>query len=87
VFHLYILLIYDRSKKGKKMQLATISSKFQISVPKKIREKLGIKPGQQFIFVLKGECLELVPKRNMNDIRGSLAHANTKDIRDRSDRK
>ncbi len=69
------------------MQIATISSKFQISVPKKIREQLGIKPGQQFIFLLKGECLELVPKRDMKEMRGSLAGANTKNIRDRSDRK
>lgn len=68
------------------MQIATISSKFQISVPKKIREQLHIKPGQQFIFVLKGECLELVPKRNLKDMRGILSGANTKDIRDRGGR-
>ena len=68
------------------MQLATISSKFQISVPKKIREQLHIKPGQQFIFVLKGKCLELVPKRDIKDMRGSLAKASTTETRDRSDR-
>ncbi len=68
------------------MYIATISSKFQISVPKKIREKLHIKPGQQFIFVLKGECLELVPKRDIKDVRGILAGANTKNVRDRGER-
>ena len=68
------------------MQVATISSKFQISVPKKIREQLHIKPGQQFIFVLKGECLELVPKRNIKDMKGILKGANTKNIRDREER-
>lgn len=68
------------------MQVATISSKFQISVPKKIREQLHIKPGQQFIFVLKGECLELVPKRNIKEMRGILKGANTKNIRDRGER-
>ena len=68
------------------MQIATISSKFQISVPKKIREQLHIKPGQQFIFILKGECLELVPKRDIKDMKGVLAGANTKNIRDRDDR-
>lgn len=68
------------------MHIATISSKFQISVPKKIREQLHIKPGQQFIFVLRGECLELVPKRSMSDMKGILAGANTKNTRDRGER-
>lgn len=68
------------------MQIATISSKFQISVPKKIRDQLHIKPGQQFIFVLKGECLELVPKRDIKDMRGILSGANTKNVRDRGER-
>lgn len=68
------------------MHIATISSKFQISVPKKIREQLHIKPGQQFIFILKGECLELVPKRDIKNVRGILAGVDTKNIRDRNDR-
>ncbi|HEX4045261.1 MAG TPA: AbrB/MazE/SpoVT family DNA-binding domain-containing protein [Gammaproteobacteria bacterium] len=68
------------------MFTATISSKFQISVPKKIREQLHIKPGQQFIFVLKGDCLELVPKRDIKGVRGILKGANIKSVRDRSDR-
>jgi AbrB family looped-hinge helix DNA binding protein len=68
------------------MYIATISSKFQISVPKKLREQLDIKPGQQFIFIAKGNCLELVPKRTIKELRGLLKGANTKNIRDRDDR-
>lgn len=68
------------------MYIATISSKFQISIPKKIREELHIKSGQQFIFIAKGNCLELVPKRNIKDLRGSLSGTNTNNIRDRDDR-
>ena len=68
------------------MHIATISSKFQISVPKKIRDQLHIKPGQQFIFVTKGDCLELVPKRDIKEFRGLLAGANKQNIRDRDDR-
>jgi AbrB family looped-hinge helix DNA binding protein len=69
------------------MHIATISSKFQISIPKKIREQLHIKPGQQFIFIAKGECLEIVPKRDIKEMKGILAGANTQNIRDRSERK
>lgn len=68
------------------MQIATISSKFQISVPKKMREQLHIKVGQQFIFIPKGNCLELVPKKNMNELKGILSGVDTNHIRDRSDR-
>jgi len=68
------------------MNIATISTKFQICVPKKIREQLHIKPGQQYILIPKGDCLELVPKHNIKNFRGILAGANTKNIRDRDDR-
>jgi len=69
------------------MYIATISSKFQISIPKKIREQLHIKPGQQFIFIAKGEGLEIVPKRDIKEMKGVLAGANTQHVRDRSERK
>ena len=68
------------------MYIATISSKFQICVPKRIRDQLHIKVGQQFIFIAKGNCLELVPKRDMNEMRGLLAGTNTENVRDRSER-
>lgn len=68
------------------MHTATVSSKYQILVPKKIREQLDIKPGQQFIFITKGEGLELIPKKELKELRGVLIGANTSNIRDRKDR-
>lgn len=68
------------------MQTATISAKFQICIPKKIRDQLHITPGQEFFFIAKGNCLELVPKREMKDFRGILKGANLDNIRDRSDK-
>lgn len=68
------------------MNIATISSKFQICVPKKIRDQLHIKPGQQFVMIAKGDCLELVPKRGIQELRGILTGANTENTRDRDDR-
>lgn len=65
---------------------ATVSSKYQIAIPKKIREQLLIKPGQQFIFITKGHCIELVMKRGLQDVKGLLAGANTSHVRDRNDR-
>lgn len=69
------------------MQTATISAKFQICIPKHIRDTMDIQPGQVYIFLTKGDCIELVPKRNINDLRGLLKGANVQDVRDRSDNK
>jgi len=55
-------------------------------MPKKIREQLHIKADQQFIFIPRGESLQLVPKRDIKEMRGIMAGANTDNIRDRDDR-
>ena len=39
----------------------TVSTKFQIVIPKKIREAYDIKPGQKWEFVPIGDGLRLVP--------------------------
>lgn len=68
------------------MHTATLTSKFQLSIPKAIREKLKLEAGQQFIFVTKGETITMVPRRGMNEIRGLLNGANPEGYRDRQDR-
>lgn len=68
------------------MQTATLSSKFQISIPKKIREHLHLKAGQKFVFVTKGNIIHLVPQMSISDALGVFKGANTKEYRDRKDR-
>ena len=68
------------------MQTATLTSKFQLCIPKAIRERLGLKAGQQFVFVTVGESIQLVPRRDIQDLRGLLRGADTGDVRDRRDR-
>ncbi|MDY6764559.1 MAG: AbrB/MazE/SpoVT family DNA-binding domain-containing protein [Halobacteria archaeon] len=41
---------------------ATVTSKGQVTIPKKIRDKLGIKSGTEVTFILRGEEAILVPK-------------------------
>lgn len=65
---------------------ATLSSKFQICIPKPLREALHIKAGQQFIFIAYGNTIQLVPKRNLEDVRGIMIGANQSNIRDRNNR-
>jgi AbrB family looped-hinge helix DNA binding protein len=65
---------------------ATLSSKFQISIPKPIRDELGLKAGQRFLFVIKGNLIQLVPARGLKEMSGVLKGADTSNIRDRHDR-
>lgn len=68
------------------MHSATLSSKFQICIPKELREELHIKAGQTFIFIPHGNSIQLVPDRDMKEIRGIMAGSNIINIRDRQDR-
>lgn len=66
------------------MSIATLSSKFQISIPKDIREAMDFKAGQQLTFLRVGKSLRLVRVRKMEDFIGMTKGANTDDYRDRS---
>jgi AbrB family looped-hinge helix DNA binding protein len=68
------------------VQTATLTSKFQICIPKSIRERLGLKAGQQFVFVTVGESIQLVPRRDIQELRGLLRGADKADVRNRRDR-
>ena len=69
------------------MSIATLSSKFQISIPKDIREAMDFKAGQQLNFLRVGKSLRLVRVRKMEDFIGMTKGANTDDYRDRSTRR
>ena len=68
------------------MSTATLSSKFQISVPKDVREALGLKPGQKLAFINTGTGMRLVPQPAVQDLVGIARGANTDGLRDRDER-
>ena len=68
------------------MNTATLSSKFQISVPKEVRDALGLKPGQKLAFINTGTGIRLVPQPSILDLVGIARGANTDGVRDREDR-
>jgi AbrB family looped-hinge helix DNA binding protein len=59
------------------METVTISSKFQIVIPRSIRESLGLKPGQKFQAIQYGNRIELVPVRPIREMRGFLKGIDT----------
>ncbi|MCX6055246.1 MAG: AbrB/MazE/SpoVT family DNA-binding domain-containing protein [Chloroflexi bacterium] len=54
------------------MDTVTISSKFQMVIPRAIREKWNIKPGQKVRLIVFGNHLEVVPVREIREARGFL---------------
>lgn len=64
-----------------------ISSKYQVSIPKEIRDEMGwTKPGQEVVFIPKGKTLVMVPVRDFDSLRGLARGANPDGYRDRDDR-
>ena len=59
------------------MHTVTISSKYQIVIPKTLRETLHIFPGQKMHVVEYNGRIELIPEREMKDLRGFLKGINT----------
>lgn len=45
------------------MELASLSTKGQIVIPKKVRDRLGVRPGTRFRVELEGDRILLVPLR------------------------
>jgi AbrB family looped-hinge helix DNA binding protein len=66
--------------------IATLSSKFQISIPKAVREAEGWEAGQVFVFIPKGKGVLLAPVPSRAALTGLAKGANPDGYRDRRDR-
>ncbi len=65
---------------------ATLSAKFQISIPKALRTARKWKAGQEFAFIPKGTGVLLVPVPEADELAGIAKGARPDDYRDRDDR-
>jgi len=68
------------------MATTTISSKYQVVIPKEVREKLHLKSGQKMTVVVKGGVVYLIPEKPIESFKGFLKGMNTKDIRENKER-
>ena len=65
---------------------ATLSAKFQISIPKAVRSARNWQAGQVFAFIPKGAGMLLVPVPKVEELRDLARGAKPKDYRDRTSR-
>lgn len=68
------------------MPTTTISSKFQIVIPKEVREKLCLTPRQRFQVIEKGGVITLVPEVPLKSLKGFLKGMEKAGIREKRDR-
>ena len=60
------------------MEAVKISPKFQVVIPKKVRESLQLKPGQQMQVIEYGNRVELIPTKSVESMRGFMKGINIK---------
>ncbi len=60
------------------METVTISPKYQVVIPKRIRRKLGLCPGQKVQAVVYENRIELVPVQPARKLRGFLKGLDTR---------
>ena len=68
------------------MAQTTVSSKYQVVIPKEIRNQVPLAAGQKLQVVLKNGVISLVPDRPLAELRGFLKGMSTGEIRDKGDR-
>jgi AbrB family looped-hinge helix DNA binding protein len=65
---------------------ATLSTKYQISIPKSVREAQDWRAGQEFVFIPKGKGVLVMPVPEREALTGIAKGARTEGYRDREDR-
>lgn len=59
------------------MTTVTVSPKYQVVIPKEIREELKLKPGQKLQIIQLGDRIEFLILKNVKNARGFLKGINT----------
>ena len=59
------------------MQTVTVSPKYQVVIPRKIRVSLQLRPGQKMQVVEYDGRVELIPEKDITELRGFLKGINT----------
>lgn len=60
------------------MATVTVSPKYQVVIPKSIRDKMEIKVGQRFQLIQYEGRIEFIPLKNVKDMKGFLKGIDTK---------
>ena len=68
------------------MTTVKVSPKYQVVIPKEVRESMGIQPGEELSVFQYGERIELVRVPDIREMRGFAKGIDTTVERDEEDR-
>ena len=54
------------------MDTVTLSTKFQVVIPRRVRERMRLRPGEKLQVISFDDRIELIPVRPMSKMRGFL---------------
>lgn len=73
----HVIVIRNNIDGGFDMQTVTVSPKYQVVIPKAVRESLRLRPGQKMQVIEYDGRIELIPERDIKELRGFLKGINT----------
>ena len=63
------------------METVTVSTKYQVVIPRAVREALGVYPGQKVQVILYENRIEMIPLKPIHQSRGFLKDAGASSVR------
>ncbi|MBK9007073.1 MAG: AbrB/MazE/SpoVT family DNA-binding domain-containing protein [Anaerolineae bacterium] len=67
------------------MEAVTISSKYQVVIPREVRNQFGLKPGQKIMFIPYNKILHVVIVPSIKQARGMFKGIDTDVMREETD--
>lgn len=67
------------------MYPVTISTKYQVVIPREVREQFGLKPGQKVMFIPYNNTLRVVVVPSIDKARGMFKGLTSGEIREEKD--
>ena len=68
------------------METTTLSTKYQLVLPRATRERLGLRPGAKLTVIEKGGVIVLIPDRPTRVYRGIARRTSPRGLREKKDR-
>jgi len=72
-----VIVLQKNIDGGFVMHTVTVSPKFQVVIPKAVRQALQIRPGQKMQVVEYNGRIELIPEKDIKELRGFVKGINT----------
>jgi AbrB family looped-hinge helix DNA binding protein len=68
------------------MARSVVSTKFQVVIPKEVRQEIGLKSGQVLQIIAKGGVISMVPDQPIGRMKGYLKGMKVRSLREKRDR-